>query len=127
MTEPPQPELTPSEQTRAEFERLLSAEPEIQHYVLVLFVTGNTLRSSQAVANVRSLCERHLAGRYELEVVDIYQNPARLAENQIVAAPTLLKMEPVPPLRLVGNLADPERVLLGLNLKHRPEINWIPV
>lgn len=127
MTEPPPPELSPSDQTRAEFERLLSAEPETQHHVLVLFVTGNTLRSSQAVANIRALCEEHLAGRYELEVVDIYQNPERLAANQIIAAPTLLKVEPVPPQRLVGNLADPDRVLFGLNLKHRPEINWIPV
>ena len=125
MTEPEPPPLSPGEQTRLEFERLLREEPAEERYVLVLYVTGNTLRSAQAVANVRKLCEENLAGRYELEVVDIYQTPARLADDQIVAAPTLLKKEPMPEQRLVGNLADPERVLIGLNLKTRENVNWI--
>jgi len=125
MTDPEFSSLSPSEQTRLEFERILGSEPPKDHYVLVLYVTGSTLRSSQAVANVRNLCEEHLPGRYELEVVDIYQTPGRLAEDQIVAAPTLLKKSPMPAQRLVGNLADPERVLLGLNLKSQTEVNWI--
>jgi circadian clock protein KaiB len=123
MTETPHPDLSPGEQTRDEFERILDAGPDLQRYILVLFVTGNTLRSAQAVATVRALCEEYLSGRYELDVVDIYQNPERLAADQIVAAPTLLKKSPMPLQRLVGNLANPERVLLGLNLKSRSESN----
>lgn len=114
-----------SDQTREEFERLLNANPEQSHYVLVLYVTGSTSRSAQAISSVRSLCEEHLTGRYELEVVDIYQSPERLAGDQIIAAPTLVKKEPFPAQRLVGNLGDPERVLIGLNLKTQPGINWL--
>jgi circadian clock protein KaiB len=124
MTETPHPESSPGEQTREEFERILHAEPKnLDYYILVLFVTGNTLRSAQAVATVRALCEEHLSGRYELDVVDIYQNPERLVADQIVAAPTLLKKSPMPLQRLVGNLSNPERVLRGLNLKSRSESN----
>jgi len=127
MTGTPDLPLRPSDETLAEFERLLSISPQEQHYVLVLYVTGSTIRSSQAVAAIRQLCEEHLAGHYELEVVDIYQEPGRLAEEQIIAAPTLVKKQPMPPQRLVGNLSDPERVLVGLNLKSRSEVNWIPL
>jgi len=121
--------LSPSEQTRLEFERLLNGTPAQEHYVLVLFVTGTTPKSSQAISVVRTLCEKHLAGRYELEVVDIYQSPGRLAGDQILAAPTLLKKEPFPAMRLVGNLDDSERVLIGLNLKNPApnNINWLEV
>jgi circadian clock protein KaiB len=126
---PPSESLSPSDETRLEFERMLSGVPVQEHYVLVLFVTGNTPKSAQAISVVRSLCEKHLAGRYELEVVDIYQSPGRLAADQILAAPTLLKKEPFPAQRLVGNLADSERVLIGLNLKTPAanNINWLEV
>jgi circadian clock protein KaiB len=117
--------LSASEQTRLEFERLLSTGPGQDHYVLVLYVTGSTRRSAQAVATIRALCEEHLAGNYELEVIDIYQNPERLASDQIIAAPTLFKKEPMPSQRIVGNLADPERVMVGLNLKSQADVNWI--
>ncbi len=131
MTPPaPLPEPPPdSDQTRLEFERLLNGAPAQAHYVLVLYVTGNTTKSTQAISVVRSLCEQHLPGRYELDVVDIYQSPARLAADQIVAAPTLLKKEPYPAQRLVGNLDNRERVLIGLNLKTpaTPDINWLEV
>jgi circadian clock protein KaiB len=113
---------SPSDETRLEFDRLLAGAPVQDHYVLILFVTGSTLRSVQAISVIRSLCEKHLAGRYELEVVDIYQSPDRLAEEQILAAPTLLKKAPLPVQRLIGNLDDSERVLIGLNLKN-PNLN----
>ncbi len=116
-----------SEETREKFERLLNEVPEQGHYVLVLYVTGSTPKSVQAISAVRSLCEKYLSGHYDLEVVDIYQAPERLAGDQIIAAPTLLKREPLPALRLVGNLGDSERVLMGLNLKPQPEIKWVEV
>lgn len=110
--------LSPSDEARLEFDRLLDASPAQEHYVLVLYVTGTTPKSAQAISVVRTLCEKYLAGRYELEVVDIYQSPDRLAADQILAAPTLLKKKPDPTLRLVGNLDNSERVLVGLNLKN---------
>lgn len=120
---------SPSDETRLEFERLLSGAPSQDHYVLVLFVTGSTPKSLQAISVIRSLCEKYLANRYELEVVDIYQSPGRLAGDQILAAPTLLKKEPFPTQRLVGNLDNSERVLIGLNLKSPSveNINWLEV
>lgn len=116
MIDPIEPEPSQSERTKEEFDRILSEGPAEDHYVLVLFVTGTTPRSTQAVETVRNLCEEHLAGRYELDVVDIYQNPERLASDQIVAAPTLLKKMPIPSQRFVGNLSDRERIRIGLNL-----------
>jgi circadian clock protein KaiB len=99
-----------------DFEKLLKAAPTGQRFVLRLFVTGNTVRSSQAVANVRALCEEYLAGRYDLEVVDIYQQPNEAAKDQIIAAPTLIKELPMPVKRLIGDLSDRDKVLVGLNL-----------
>jgi circadian clock protein KaiB len=85
-------------------------------YVLRLFITGTTLRSSRAIANLRRVCEERLHGEYDLEVVDIYQHPAAAQEYQILAAPTLVKMLPLPLRRIIGDLANEERVLAGLGL-----------
>lgn len=85
-------------------------------YVLRLFVTGTTSRSARAIANLRRVCEERLRGEYDLEVVDIYQHPEAAREYQIVAAPTLVKMLPLPLRRIIGDLADVERVLAGLDL-----------
>ena len=85
-------------------------------YVLRLFVTGTTARSARAIANLRRVCEQHLRGTYDLEVVDIYQHPTSAQEYQIVAAPTLVKMLPLPLRRIIGDLANEERVLAGLDL-----------
>jgi circadian clock protein KaiB len=85
-------------------------------YVLRLFVTGTTTRSARAIANLRRVCEERLRGEYDLEVVDIYQHPTAAKEYQIVAAPTLVKMLPLPLRRIIGDLADTERVLAGLDL-----------
>ena len=86
-------------------------------YVLRLYVTGQTPRSLQSVENLQRLCEKHLAGRFSLEVIDIYQQPALAAEGQIIAAPTLIKAMPLPLRRLVGDFSDASRVVLGLDLK----------
>jgi circadian clock protein KaiB len=86
------------------------------HYVLRLFITGTTSRSSKAIANLRRVCEERLHGKYDLEVVDIYQHPAAAQQYQILAAPTLVKMLPLPLRRIIGDLANEERVLAGLDL-----------
>jgi circadian clock protein KaiB len=85
-------------------------------FVLRLYVTGTTARSIRAIANLRGLCEQHLAGRYDLEVVDVYQQPELAAREQLVAAPTLVKRLPLPLRRLVGDLSNPQRVLAGLDV-----------
>ena len=102
-------------ETLSTFER--AAETiDIGRYLLKLFVTGKTLRSTRAVENVRAICDEYLQGRYDLEVIDIYQQPALLAGEQIIAAPTLVKSLPLPVTRLVGDMSNRRRVLLGLDL-----------
>jgi circadian clock protein KaiB len=97
--------------------RKKSRSTEMPNYVLRLYVTGQTPRSLQSVENLQRLCEKHLPGRFSLEVIDIYQQPALAAEGQIIAAPTLIKAMPLPLRRLVGDFSDAERVVLGLDLK----------
>jgi circadian clock protein KaiB len=87
-----------------------------ERYVLRLYVTGMTPRSAQAIKNLRAICEEYLDGRYELDVIDIYQQPVLTRGEQIIAAPTLIKKLPLPMRRLVGDMSDRERVLLGLDL-----------
>ena len=99
-----------------EFERRL-AEPAHEKYLLRLYVTGMTPRSTEAIARLKNICEEHLAGRYDLEVIDIYQQPALARGEQILAAPTLIKRLPLPLRRLVGDLSNKQRVLLGLDLQ----------
>jgi len=88
-----------------------------QKYLLRLFVTGQTPRSVKSIENLKRLCERYLKGRYELEVIDIYQQPGLASENQIIAAPTLIKRLPLPLRRLVGDFSNHDRVVVGLDLK----------
>ena len=90
--------------------------PGTERYVLRLYVTGMTARSARAVENLRVICNERLAGRYDLEVIDIYQQPILTRGEQIIAAPTLIKKLPLPMRRLVGDMSDRERVLLGLDL-----------
>ncbi len=101
--------------TQAAFEEALAHPPET-HYVLRLFVTGTTPRSTRAIQNIRDLCEEKLRGRYDLEVIDIYRHPERARAEQIVVAPTLVKKLPLPFRKLIGDLSDKERVLVGLDL-----------
>lgn len=86
-------------------------------YVLRLYVAGINPRSSAAIRSITEICEEHLHGRYELEIVDIYQQPSLAKGEQIIAAPTLIKKLPLPLRRLIGNLANEERILVGLDLR----------
>ena len=88
-------------------------------YVLRLYVSGTTPKSLRAIVNVKKICEEHLKGRYELQVIDIYQQPVLAKGEQIIAAPTLIKKLPLPLRKLIGDMSSIERVLLGLDL--RPE------
>ena len=85
-------------------------------YVLRLYITGHTEKSMRAVRNITHLCEQHLKGIYELEVIDLYQQPELAAEHQLVAAPTLFKLLPLPPRKMIGDLSDSNRVLAGLGI-----------
>jgi circadian clock protein KaiB len=85
-------------------------------YKLRLFVTGSTPRSARAIENMRKICEANLNGRYDLEVVDVYEHPEATRELQVIATPTLVKILPEPLRRIIGDLSNTEKVLAGLNL-----------
>ena len=102
------------------FEKSLVGPPKEDRYVLRLYITGMTPRSTEAFASIKAICEEHLQGRYDLEVIDIYQHPSLAKDEQIIAVPTLIKKLPLPLRRFIGNLADCERVLLGLDLQRKP-------
>ena len=87
-----------------------------QAYVLRLFVAGMTARSTRAVANIRALCEEHFAGAYQLEVVNLYEQPVLAVDEQIIAAPTCVKEFPLPARRVIGDMSNSARVLEGLDL-----------
>lgn len=97
------------------FERALATSRRAK-YVLRLYVAGATARSRQALLSIRELCETELDGHYKLEVIDIYQQPMLARDGQIVATPTLVKEFPRPVRRLIGNLANTARLIVGLDL-----------
>ena len=105
---------------RTTFEQAAHA-PRAERYVLRLYVTGMTPRSERAVRNLRAICDEYLAGRYDLEVVDIYQQPLLAKGEQIIAAPTLIKKLPLPVRRIIGDMSNRERVLVGLHLVRPPD------
>lgn len=107
--------MAPSRGIRESLEQ--AARAPDGHYVLRLYVTGMTPRSIRAVENVRAICEEHLSGRYDLEVIDIYQQPTLAKGEQIIAAPTLIKQLPLPLRKIIGDMSSTERVLLGLDLR----------
>ncbi len=86
-------------------------------FELRLYVAGMKPKSLRAITNVRRICEEHLAGRYELEVVDLYQNPILAKGDQIVAVPTLIKKLPAPLQKLIGDMSDDDSILVGLDLR----------
>jgi len=86
-------------------------------YILRLYVTGTTRLSSRAAVNIRTICEQHLQGRYELEIVDISVHRTLVEGEQIIAAPTLIKKLPLPLRRFIGDMSQTERILLGLDLR----------
>jgi circadian clock protein KaiB len=96
---------------------LALSESSKSKYILRLYITGATSRSVEAINNIRMICEEYLEGRYELEVIDLYQKPCLAKDEQIIAAPTLIKKLPLPFRRIIGDLSNKEKVLLGLDLR----------
>jgi circadian clock protein KaiB len=95
------------------------ADKDKAFYVLRLYVVGQTPRSTQAIANIRKICDEYLHGRCDLQIIDLYQQPVLAAGEQIIAAPTLIKKLPVPIRKFIGDLSDVERILVGLDLQPR--------
>jgi len=98
------------------FERVLK-KPLKEKYVLRLYVTGMTPKSTQAIQNIKRICDEKLYGLYNLEVIDIYQRPLLAQGEQIIATPTLIKKLPLPLRRFIGDMSDKERIVLGLDLR----------
>ena len=96
-------------------------ETDEGNYVLRLYVSGMTPNSQRAIENVRKICAEHLEGRYQLEIIDIYQQPNFAKEGQIVATPTLVKELPEPLRKFIGDMSHTERILLGLDIRTRKE------
>ena len=99
-----------------EFAKVLALKGD-RKCVLRLYVTGTTPRSVKAIRNIRRICDEHLKGAYDLEVIDIYQQPVLAKEEQIIAVPTLLKKLPLPLRKFIGDMSDTEKILLGLDLR----------
>lgn len=91
--------------------------PDDEHYILQLYVAGTTPNSVRAITNIKRICEEYLRENYSLSVIDIYQQPHLASGAQIIAVPTLIKKLPLPLRRIIGDLSDTERVLVGLNLQ----------
>jgi circadian clock protein KaiB len=113
----------PEKRSKSLDEHLAEAASGDERYVLRLYVTGQTPRSLRAIQNIRQICETHLKGRYDLEVIDIYKHPSLAKGERVIAAPTLVKSLPAPIRRFVGDLSDTERVLFGLDLVTLPPSN----
>ena len=111
-------EATPYQDATEAFELALS-EAEQGNYVLRLYVAGMTPNSQRAIENVKKICAEHLQGRFELEIIDIYQQPIFAKEGQIVAAPTLVKKLPPPLRKFIGDMSHTERILAGLDLRKK--------
>lgn len=109
-----------SESNISDMEKALKQAGE-KRYILKLYVTGFTPASTRAITNIKKICEEHLKGRYELEVIDIYLHPVLAKGEQIIAAPTLIKKLPLPLRKFIGDMSNTEKILIGLDL--RPQIN----
>lgn len=96
-------------------------KPKSKEYVLRLYVAGTTSKSIRAVANIKEICENSLKNRYDLEVIDIYQQPVLVKGEQIIAAPTLVKQLPLPLRKFIGDMSDTERILVGLDLRPKDQ------
>lgn len=91
--------------------------PDTGQYHLRLYVAGQTAKSVAAIANLKRVCEEHLAGRYDVEVIDLLQNPRLAAGDQILAIPTLIRSLPTPFKRIIGDLSNTDKVLVGLDIR----------
>lgn len=99
--------------------RALAKQADQRKYLLRLYIAGTNPKSARAIENVRRICEEHLAGRYELEVIDLYKHRVLSKGEQIVAVPTLIKHLPSPLRKFIGDMSDTERILVGLDLRPR--------
>jgi circadian clock protein KaiB len=106
----------------AVFERAIKQTPRALKHVLRLYVAGINPRSSAAIRSVTQVCEENLKNHYELQIIDIYQQPTLAKGEQIIAAPTLIKKLPLPLRRIIGDMANQDRVLVGLDLW--PKKSW---
>ncbi len=114
-SDPKEKGMKPKE-TKQTFEEALEKKKGGK-YLLRLYVAGLTPRSQTAIKNIRIICREHLQGRYDLEVIDVFRQPALAQGEQISAAPTLIKRLPVPLRRFIGDLSDTERIMVGLDLR----------
>ncbi|MCK9275072.1 MAG: circadian clock KaiB family protein [Syntrophales bacterium] len=105
----------------AEFEQEYDEKRKRDKYVLRLYVTGMTEKSRMAIENIKTICEEHLSGRYNLEVIDIYRHPVLAKGDQIVATPTLIKKLPVPIRKFIGDMSETEKILMGLDLRMKKD------
>ena len=87
------------------------------HYVLRLYISGLTPKSQRAIDNLKAICEKHLQDRYELEIIDIFQQPDLARAEQVIAAPTLIKELPPPLRKFIGDMSQTEKILVGLEVK----------
>lgn len=99
------------------FEKALAGEGPKEKYVLKLYITGMTRRSQEALRNIEKICRERLGDDYALEVIDIYQQPTLAKGDQIIAVPTLIKKLPLPLRRVIGDLSNEERIIMGLDFK----------
>lgn len=117
----------PEKSTTEKFEESIRELEGKDKYVLSLYVSGMTNRSMRAIQKIKAICQEHLNGRYELEVIDIYQQPELGKREQIIAVPTLIKKLPSPLRKFIGDLSDTEKILVGLNLKPKqPDKKEVP-
>ncbi len=107
-----------SDETKRHLEKAALDRPN-QRFTLRLYITGTTPASTRAIEQVRSICEEHLQGRYQLQVIDIYQTPALAKDHQIIATPTLIKELPAPLRRFIGDLSKAEKIFFGLDLREK--------
>ncbi|HTC66517.1 MAG TPA: circadian clock KaiB family protein [Candidatus Acidoferrum sp.] len=120
-TKPKKNSATTAQKRTASSRQKSTAKRSAVRYALRLYITGQTPRSLQSVENLRALCDKYIPNQFDLEVVDIYQQPAMAAAGQIIAAPTLIKSMPLPLRRLVGDFSDQNRVILGLDIRLNEE------
>ena len=102
----------------ASYEQALKSSQD-QFYILRLYVIGTSPQSVRAISNIKKICEEHLQGRYELDVIDLFQQPQLAQGEQIIATPTLIKKLPLPLRRVIGDMSSEERVLVGLDLRRK--------
>jgi circadian clock protein KaiB len=116
MSETMKKKIKDVEYSTEKFESALE-ESDSERYILRLYITGMTPKSILAISNIKKTCEEYLRGRYNLEVIDLYQNPQLAKGEQIIAAPTLIKKLPLPLRRIIGDMSNEERLLVGLDLR----------